>query len=548
MAIWTRVLTSLRPLPAALARPLSVLVLLAWAAQMYLLVDRAYLQAATGSLASDLGRYGNTASWKGVYYRGEKIGFSVGQTVATADGFELQEDGRLQMTLLGATTAAKLHSVAVVDKSFRLRSFVFSLDPGTGGLEVSGTVDGKKLSLTIKTKAGTRSEVRELSEPPALNLNLPRRLAAEGLTAGKIIEVAVFDPTLLRNSAMKIEVLQREVVSAGLRPTPAFKLRQTFNGMTSLAWVTDTGEVVREESPTGLIVVKQTRATATALAVPGNMQADMLQAAAIVPRHARKIDDPMTLERLRVRIEDVTLPEPKSDMQGGGQYLDGDVIEVRDSRTIAPVPLDPGAAEFLKPESFIESDAPEIVAEAEKAVAGVATVKAKAERLTRYVNALLEKRPTVSLPSAREVLRTRVGDCNEHTTLYVAMARALGLPARIAVGVVYLHGAFYYHAWPEVYVAEPGTKLGQWMPVDPTLNQFPADATHIRFARGGLEKQAAIMPLIGTAKMEILDAQTRAGAVPILVGRPAADTSPLDLAIPSRDGSGARCWSSPRRR
>ena len=112
------------------------------------------------------------------------------------------------------------------------------------------------------------------------------------------------------------------------------------------------------------------------------------------------------------------------------------------------------AARYLAPEPFIESDAPEIVAEAEAAVRGVTGTRARAERLTRYVNALLEKKPTVSLPSAREVLRTKVGDCNEHTALYVAMARALGIPARIAVGLVYVHGAFYYHAWPEVYLDE----------------------------------------------------------------------------------------------
>ncbi len=116
----------------------------------------------------------------------------------------------------------------------------------------------------------------------------------------------------------------------------------------------------------------------------------------------------------------------------------------------------------LAAETFIESDAPEIVAEAAKAVNGVAGDRARAERLTRYVNALLDKKPTVSLPSAREVLRTRVGDCNEHTVLYVAMARALGIPARIAVGLVYIHGAFYYHAWPEVYLEEQGLGARGW--------------------------------------------------------------------------------------
>ena len=89
-----------------------------------------------------------------------------------------------------------------------------------------------------------------------------------------------------------------------------------------------------------------------------------------------------------------------------------------------------------------------------KAIAGATGTRARAEKLTRYVNALLDKKPTVSLPSAREVLRTKVGDCNEHTALYVAMARSIGIPARIAVGLTYVRGitgAFYYHAWPEVY-------------------------------------------------------------------------------------------------
>ena len=54
----------------------------------------------------------------------------------------------------------------------------------------------------------------------------------------------------------------------------------------------------------------------------------------------------------------------------------------------------------------------------------------------------------------------------------------------------------------------------------PTLNQFPADATHVRLARGGLDKQAAILPLIGRVKMTILDLQLVPGASPVMVGRP----------------------------
>src|SRR5262252_2349936 len=131
-----------RPLPRSLTQPISILVLVAWAGVMAVLVQRSYLQASS-NLATDLARYGSNATWRGVYYRGEKIGFTVSQTVPKGDGFELEEDGRLQMSLLGATTAATIHTVAQVDANFALRTFQFSLDPGTGPVQVTGTMDGR---------------------------------------------------------------------------------------------------------------------------------------------------------------------------------------------------------------------------------------------------------------------------------------------------------------------------------------------------------------------------------------------------------------------
>ena len=528
-----------RPLPRPLARLLSVAAVIAWLVQMGVLLRS--IQASTTNLASDLSHYGSSAQWKGVYSRGDKIGFMVGQTVPTADGYELQEDGRLQMTLLGATSAARLHTAVQVDKAFEVRSFQFSMDPGTGAIQVEGKVDGRRLELTVKTPSGTRSETRLLPERPSLSLNLSRQLAAAGLVPGKHLEVPVFDPATLRNETMAIDVQAREVVRVADRPVPAFKVLTRFAGITSTSWVTDTGEVVREESPLGFLVVKETPERATALAVPGEVQTDMLESAAVVPDPPRRIDDPAAVERLVVRLSGVDLSGP--DVQGGGQTVTGDIVEVRDTTTIEPTPTAEDLSAYLRPELFLESDAPEIIAEAKKAAGGATAPRLEAERLTRYVNALLEKKPTVSLPSAVEVLRTRVGDCNEHTALFVAMARSLGLPARIAVGLVYVRGGFYYHAWPEVYVQD-GRGRGAWMPTDPTLNQFPADATHIRLARGGLDRQAAILPAIGNAKMRVMDIAVRPGSTPLLVGRPAQDLRPLEIPLPKRD-SATHCWSQP---
>ncbi|HUG52196.1 MAG TPA: transglutaminase domain-containing protein [Vicinamibacteria bacterium] len=532
-------LSLLRPIPRRLGRALSAVAVLAWVIQMGVLFRS--IQASSPNLASDLARYGSSAQWKGVYSRGEKIGFMVGQTVPTALGYELQEEGRLQMRLLGATSAVRLRTAVQVDKAFELRSFQFSMDPGTGPIQVEGTLDGRRLHLTVRTPSGTRTETRELDEKPALSLNLSRRLAAAGLEPGKRIVVPVFDPATLRNDTMVVDVQAREVVRAAGRPVPAFKVLTRFAGITSTSWVTDTGEVVREESPLGLLVVKETPERATALAVPGDVQIDLLEAAAVVPNPPRRIDEPTAVERLVVRLDGVDLSSPE--VQGAGQTVTGNVVEVRDAETLVPEPSGEDLSPHLRPELFIESDAPEIVAEARKAAAGATEPRVIAERLVRHVNALLEKKPTVSLPSAAEVLRTRVGDCNEHTALYVAMARALGVPARIAVGLVYLQGGFYYHAWPEVYI-QATRGHGLWLPVDPTLDQFPADSTHIRLARGGLDRQAAILPAIGRARMRVLEVAVKPGSTPVLVGRPAQDLTPLDISIPRRD-AGSGCWSQP---
>src|SRR5687767_12046745 len=157
----------IRPLPPRVTRPLSVLVLIAWVACMAILVNRSYLQAST-NLATDLARYGPTATWRGVYYRGEKMGFTVSQTIRTDEGFELQEDARLVMNLFGSTSTTTIHTTAWVDRDFVLKSFQFSLDPGTGPIQVRGAVNAPGSDpeggqrLTIRSEEHT-SELQSLA-------------------------------------------------------------------------------------------------------------------------------------------------------------------------------------------------------------------------------------------------------------------------------------------------------------------------------------------------------------------------------------------------
>ncbi len=533
-------MTVFRPLSRRITRPMSLLVLCAWIATMAIVVHRLVAEAGATSLATDLARYGTGAEWRGVYYRNEKIGFTVSQTSSTSDGFELQEDGRLQMSLLGARNVVSIRTTARVDRDFALRSFDFSLDPGTGGTRVHGEVQGRRLHLIVGTAAGSHEQDRDLTEPPVLTLNLARRLADAGLEPGRRYTWTIFDPATLSSSPIVLAVGSRELVSGLRRRVPAFRVETEYSGLHTTSWITDTGEVVLEKSPIGFETVRESQADAQTMAVPFNVRTDLLNASAIVPTGKGPIVEPRDVRVMRLRLTGAAVDT--ADLSGVGQSLDKNVLEVRDAQTFQADPADPDLERYLRPEPLIESDAPEIAAEAKAAVRDAVGSRVQAERLTRHVNAILEKKPTVSLPSAREVLRTRVGDCNEHTTLYVAMARALGIPARIAVGLVSVRGAFYYHAWPEVYLAD-GRSRGMWLPVDPTLNEFPADATHVRLARGGLDKQATILPLIGRLQIEILELETAPNTSPIVVGRRSDDTSPLSIAVPTR--APGDCWSTP---
>ena len=523
---------------------------------MVLVVRKATEQTAL-ALTSDLAAYGERARWSGIYYRGEKIGFSVSQVTERSGGFKLQEDGQILLTLMGATTASKLHTEVNVDPQYMLQDFAFSLDPGTGPIGIKGVLETPtRLAIKIVSPTGEKSRMFDLKEPPVLSLNLPKRLLAMGLTEGARHRIRIFDPATLTNGLATIEIGAREVVRVLDKPVPAFKMTMTYSGITATSWITEVGDIVKEESTMGMVVMRESRERATALAMSSEVKADMIESAAIQPDSKRNIDDATSLQSLRLEFSGAELPGNIDELNGAGQTVTGQVVDIVDPNSLKPGPIPADIKTFLAPEAFIESDAPEIVAETAKALERVgagATARRKAEMLVRYVNATLEKKPTMSIPSAVEVLRTRVGDCNEHTALYVAMARAANIPSRVAIGLVSMRGAFYYHAWPEVFVGDAKStadgKTGVWIPVDPTLNQFPADVSHVRLARGGFDRQTAILPLLGRAKIRIVQmvdgpAQSNTKA---LVGGERTDAPAIALDLPAPESKDS-CWRRPARR
>ncbi|MCE5266951.1 MAG: transglutaminase-like domain-containing protein [Planctomycetaceae bacterium] len=173
-------------------------------------------------------------------------------------------------------------------------------------------------------------------------------------------------------------------------------------------------------------------------------------------------------------------------------------------------PADPPTNDDRQPNNFIQSDDPLIRADAEKAAGNEKGRWATAVALEQFVHReVVNKDFTQGFASAADVAKAREGDCTEHAVFLAALARARGIPARVAMGLVYIERlqAFGYHMWTEVYVDE------RWIPVDGTLALGGIGAAHLKVGQSNLKGASAIsaflpvVSLIGRLKIEVLDAE-----------------------------------------
>ena len=176
-----------------------------------------------------------------------------------------------------------------------------------------------------------------------------------------------------------------------------------------------------------------------------------------------------------------------------------------DNRQLTTDNCSPGDRE---PNNFIQSDNPKIVAAARKAAGDIKDPWQAAVALERATRDLITK-PDYSqaFASAAEVIESGAGDCTEHAVLLAALARARGIPARVATGLVYTDRKFLYHMWSEVFVD------GRWIPLDGTLARGGIGAAHLKLSHSNLQGASAFSSMLpvaqvaGRLKIEILEVE-----------------------------------------
>lgn len=133
---------------------------------------------------------------------------------------------------------------------------------------------------------------------------------------------------------------------------------------------------------------------------------------------------------------------------------------------------------WLAPSELVDSDNPTLVAEAKGLVVGSDSTVAKAQRIQRFVIDHLEFKTYKDHAryKASNTYEMGYGTCVNHARLFVALCRAVGIPARTVWGIIYTDGVYdYHHEWAEFLDDE-----GYWHPLDFTFTTS-FDLSDIRY-------------------------------------------------------------------
>ncbi len=442
-------------------------------------------------------------AWMGLFFDQARVGTlhwqQKAETRSNQVGMALSVRSALTLDVLGKTTNLAVTGSAWRPLETASASFHFDIRSGDHELAVTGELANSVLRTEVHSAGEVLHWSKEVKGTWTESGGFGAPLYLPSLEVGEQIRISSFDPLTLRPQPARAHCVaqERRMIAGVERDTWVIELRS--NGVESRAWVDAGGMVVRAETAMGLAfeVIAPDPGAWTRPTEATNAGAGLLDRTAVRPSGLRPFRGARDMLFDIRGVDTAAVPSGKrQERVAPGRYR----VSVARGRPTLHVARATGHP-ALAADSLVQSEHPRIVAQAKSIIGDMANPWDQAVRIHEWVFTNVAKEAEMSVPSALEVLRTRRGDCNEHTVLFTALARSVGIPTRMAIGVVWsdeLEG-FYYHAWPEVGDGDT------WIAMDPTLGQTHADATHIKLFDGGIAEWSAVLPFLGRLAIDIVE-------------------------------------------
>ncbi len=466
-------------------------------------------------------------SWDIFLLQGARVGYDHTTARGVGSGGAVLRSENLSRLVLrrGAEIGRQEVRVATLEKpSGELLSFEGEISMGSTPIRISGRVNGDRLCIetTGEGTAATKTSLPWSADdrgPFAVEQSLLRK----PMQPGEHRKIKTFAVELQQLTA--VELTAKDYEPCKLRTGPHNLLRietvtrlPNNQSIEQTLWADRTGEILKSRSPIlgGLETYRVSKAEA--------LEKTDAAALDLLPSMMVKVEPPLAnahrTKEVKYRVH-LDGSDPTSVFAAGPtqaiKSIDANTAEIT-VYAIRPgqsdgnrnAPADPPTADDLRPNVWVQSDDPLIVADAKKAAGDEKDPWRTAVALERFVNREVTKKDFSQVfASAAEVARSREGDCTEHAVFLMALCRARGIPARAAFGLVYLPGpnAFFYHMWTEAYIEK------RWIPIDGTLAQGGIGAGHLKIAQSDLKDATAstaflpVVQILGRLSIKVVDAK-----------------------------------------
>src|SRR5512143_139747 len=281
-------------------RLIKLAIILFWLVMLGQLIERAYFHSSTVIALDVITEEGVHAGdeWSGIYQQNRKIGYAHTMVMREADTYHLLEESELDLLVLGSVQHVKTVINSYTTKNFLLKYFDFTMQSGMSSVEIQGAVVGKLLVLDILTGGQTRKERIPLKEPLYLSPNIKPALILLGLEPGKKYRFPLFNPATMNTEDATISVETKERIKVGDREQTVYKLKEEFQGLEAVSWITEDGDTIKEESPLGFVLLKESMAEAMKLDKKG----PLVDIISLVMIPSTGIDNPAQTHYLKAKL------------------------------------------------------------------------------------------------------------------------------------------------------------------------------------------------------------------------------------------------------
>lgn len=446
--------------------------------------------------------------WMGAYVGDIKVGYlSLKIDRAEFDGikgYRIVNVFNNHLTVLGADLTQVVTTIVRTDENFVPLLEDFSMASGGKTTRVRATFKNDAIECVIS--AGSGSSTKTIPIPEDANLVGDAMLALPDTSpeVGKIYKMHYFNPLTLSIEELTISVERREKIDIGGKSIDAIVMKNRTPMGEMLVWQEPGGEIVQVQAMLGIKMIRQSREEA--LKDSGGDSGDFAVLTSI--KTSRPISSPRSVKKLDIVLDGLDDAQMIiSDARQSAVPIDGDgngrvrfnvgVVQFDSAKSVKRPVTGKQFEEYLTVTPYLDHDMSAIKQQALE-IAGDETDAyevCKAIRAWLYANMKTDAGIGITR-SASDVLKSKVGVCRDYAILFAALARNVGIPAKVAAGLLYTEGGFYYHAWVECYV-------GQWVPFDATLPTDFVDATHIKLAEGDATSMFGLAKVIGSLKADV---------------------------------------------